>query len=47
MSEVKLDVFKVEYSFWKDVAAIAVGILLADVIRLAFQAAIFFLFLKP
>lgn len=46
MSETKLDVFKVEYNWYKDVSAIAVGILLADVVKLVFQAAIFFLFIR-
>ena len=46
MSEVKLDVFKVEYSFWKDVAAIAVGILIADVAWLVIQATIYALFFR-
>lgn len=46
MSETKLDVFKVEYNWWKDVTAIAVGILAADVIKLVLQAIIYFLFFR-
>lgn len=46
MAEVSLDTFKVTYSFWKDVVAIAVGILLADVARLVFQLGIYYFFLR-
>ncbi len=46
MSDTKLDVFKVEYSWWKDVSAIAVGILVADVAWLVIQAVFYFLFLR-
>jgi hypothetical protein len=42
MSETKLDVFKVEYSFWKDVAAIAVGITIADIVAFLFKVGLVF-----
>lgn len=43
MAEVKLDTFKVTYSFWKDVLAIACGILLAQVVTFAVQVGLMFL----
>lgn len=46
MSETKLDVFKVEYSFWKDVLAIAVGITIADVVAFLFKAGLYFFFFR-
>lgn len=46
MPETKLDVFKVEYSFWKDVVAIAVGILLADIVRIGFQVGVYYLLFR-
>ncbi len=46
VAEIPLDTFKVTYSFWKDVLAIAVGITIADVFAFVVKAAIFFLFIR-